>query len=106
DRFRPRFLHSQLVQNPCFFAQVLSAIYRPKEERRDAAPDQTKRNLAEAAHGLLESWVGVPGVKSDGTIDADALNKWVTEARKICGASGRIEVCDIKIGEQLAYGPL
>jgi hypothetical protein len=102
-QFEPKLLHLELSRNPSFFAEVLSAIYRGKNEPKDAPVDQAKRNLAEAGHGLLESWTGIPGANSDGTVDAEVLNSWIVEARKICAANGRIEVCDIKIGEQLSY---
>lgn len=103
--FKPKILHSELARNPGFFAEVLSAVYRAKGQPRDETPDQAKQNLAEAGHDLLDSWVGLPCAKSDGTIDANALNIWITEARKVCTANERIEVCDIKIGEQLSYAP-
>ena len=105
NRFQPKVLHSELSRNPSFFAEVLSAIYRVKDQPKAEKPDPAKQNLAEAARGLLESWVGLPGAKSDGTIDANALSSWVTAARKICATNGRIEVCDAKIGEQLSYAP-
>jgi hypothetical protein len=105
DHFEPKILHSELSRNSRFFAEVLSAIYRAKNQPPDASPDQAKQNLAEAGRCLLESWVGIPGAKSDGTIDTNALNNWVTDARKICTGNGRAEVCDAKIGEQLSYAP-
>ena len=30
---------------------------------------------------------------------------WVDDARKLCTASDRIEICDVKIGEQLSCAP-
>jgi len=105
NHFQPKILHSELSRNPSFFAEVLSVTYRAKNQPKDENPDQAKQNLFEAGHSLLESWLGIPGTKSDGTIDAMALNDWVAESRKICTASGRIEVCDSQIGEQLSYAP-
>jgi hypothetical protein len=102
DHFVPKILHSELSRNPRFFVEVLEAVYRPKGQPRDENPDQAKQNLAEAGHSLLESWLDIPGKKSDGTIDAEVLNNWITEARTLCSANGRIEVCDLKIGEQLS----
>lgn len=106
DHFEPKVLHSELARNPGFFVEVLSAVYRAKGQPKDENPDQAKQNLAEAGHSLLESWTGIPGRKSDGTIDADFLKDWVTQARKLCAANGRLEVCDSCIGEQLSYAPL
>jgi hypothetical protein len=106
NRFEPKILHSELSRSANFFAEVLSVVYRAKDQPKDENPDPTKQNLAEAVNNLLESWAGIPGRKFDGTVDADILRDWVTEARKICAANGRIEVCDSCIGEQLSYAPL
>ena len=54
---------------------------------------------------MLDSWREIPGKKLDGTIDSDALKRWIAEAREICAGSGRDEVCDLKIGRQLSYAP-
>jgi len=105
DHFEPKILHSELSQNPSFFAEVLSVIYRAKNQPKDEKSDQAKQNLAEAGRSLLESWVRLPGAKSDSAIDSNAMSTWIAEARKICVANGRIEVCDLKIGEQLSYAP-
>jgi hypothetical protein len=101
NRFEPKLLHSELSRNAGFFAKVLSVLYRAKNHPPDEKPDPQKQNLWQASRDLLESWLGIPGKKSDGTIDADILRSWVTEAREICIANGRIGVCDSKIGEQL-----
>ncbi|MHB8521885.1 MAG: alpha-crystallin domain-containing protein [Limisphaerales bacterium] len=105
DHFAPTVLHAELSRNSAFFAEVLSVIYRAKDQPKDEKRDPTTQRLAEAGHDLLESWARLPGAKTDGTIDADALKNWVTEARRLCTANGKIEVCDLKIGEQLSYGP-
>lgn len=102
DHFQPTLLHSELSQNPLFFAEVISAAYRARNQPKDENPDQMQRNLALAGYSLLESWVGIPGAESAGTIDGNALRTWIVGARKICAANGRIEICDEKIGEQLS----
>lgn len=105
DHFEPKILHSELSRSAIFFAEVLSAVYRAKDQPKDEIPDPAKQNLAEAGHNLLESWVEIPGKKSDGTVDAEFLKDWVTEARTICTGNGRIGICDLQIGEQLSYAP-
>jgi hypothetical protein len=104
--FQPKLLHSELCKRPAFFGEVLSAIYPGKGEARSQKPDPVKENLSRAAAKLLDSWVGIPGTKTDGSVDSDILNAWITEARKTCTTSGRAEVCDVKIGEQLSYAPV
>jgi hypothetical protein len=105
DNFEPKILHSELSRNASFFTEVLSVVYRAKGQPKDENPDPAKQNLAEAGRGLLESWEGIPAAMSEGQIDANALKEWVTQARKMCTANGRIEVCDSQIGEQLSYAP-
>ena len=105
DHFVPKVLHSELARKPSFFAEVLSVVYCPKGQSRHEDPNQTTQHLAEAGYSLLESWFSLPGNRPDGTIDNGALNDWVEEARKICIDIARIEVCDSRIGRQLAYAP-
>src|ERR1035438_9534169 len=65
DHFVPKILHSELSRNPGFFVEVLTAIFRsknePKEENEKADP--AKQALWQAAYHLLDSWTGIPGKK-------------------------------------------
>ena len=83
--FVPKILHSELSQNPGFFVEVLTAIFRSKNEPKEEneKTDPARQALWQAAYHLLESWTGIPGKKSDGTIDSSVLNDWVIEARKL-----------------------
>jgi hypothetical protein len=105
--FSPKTLHAELGQNPAFFAELIEAQFCSKAEAqskdRTVNPDQ--RAIARAAHDLLDSWTGIPGQRPDGSIDAAVLMAWVDDVRKLCTASDRIEICDVKIGEQLTYAP-
>jgi len=105
--FAPNSLHGELSRNPTFFAELISAQFRAKGESCDEGepPDLTKQRVAKAADNLLHSWNGIPGSRPDGSIDPVALKAWVEEARKLCTASDRLEVCDLMIGEQLSYAP-
>ena len=107
DRFVPKALHGELARNPSFFADIISQCYREKHapEPKDDERDEAKINIVMAAHTLLESWLGIPGTTLDGNVDKAALGAWVSEARSLCMANDRIEVCDLKIGEQLSYSP-
>ncbi len=81
DYFEPKVLHSELSRNAGFFAEVISAVYRAKDQPKVEDNDPRNQHLAEAAYTLLESWEDIPGRKSDGTIDGDVLSNWVTKAR-------------------------
>jgi len=53
----------------------------------------------------VDSWARLPGTRPDGSIDPAVLKAWVDDARKLCAATDRIEICDVKLGEQLACAP-
>ncbi len=107
NRFAPKALHGELARNPMFFAEIISKCYREKHapQLKDDQRDETKMNIVMAAYTLLDSWLGIPGATLDGNIDKATLEAWVSEARSLCKANDRIEVCDLKIGEQLSYAP-
>lgn len=99
--------HGELSQNPSFFANLIEARYAPKTESRGkrTVPDPDKAAIAQVAYKLLDSWTGIPGARPDGSIDPLVLKTWVDDARKLCAASGRIEACDMMLGQQLSCSP-
>ena len=105
--FAPKTLHAELGRNPGFFAEVIAAQFRAKGEPRDEQKlaDPRKQALAEAAHDLLDSWVGIPGTRADGSIDFATLKNWVDDSRQICEANDRLEICDVMLGEQFSCAP-
>jgi hypothetical protein len=105
--FVPKTLHKELSQNSAFFAEVIAAQFRAKGEVREEGKttDPTIQTRAEAAHDLLDSWIGIPGARPDGSIDPSSLRAWISNARKLCQDNGRIAVCDLMIGEQLSCAP-
>jgi transcriptional regulator with XRE-family HTH domain len=103
----PRTLFRMLQQEPRFFADLLALVFRSRDEPRDErreVPDE-ERARAENAYRLLTSWHILPGSLNGGEIDAEELTAWVRKAREHCKESGRLEVCDSRIGELLAYAP-
>lgn len=105
--FSPKTLQEELTQSPTFFAELIEAefISKAESQNKNRVPDPTKAPLAQAAHRLRESWAKVPGTKADGSIDISLLKSWVEDARKLCTASDRIEICDVMMGDQLSYAP-
>lgn len=99
-----RVLHRALAEDPLFFVELVSLVYRAADEepRELTHLEQAK---ADSAHNLLESWRVVPGARPDGTIDADDLNEWVRTARKFLAEAKRVEVGEQMIGRVLRYGP-
>jgi len=105
--FLPKTLHAELGRNPAFFAELIEAQFCSKAEaqNKDRTVSSDQHAIARAAHDLLHSWTGIPGQRPDGSVDATVLMAWVDDARKLGTASDRIEICDVKIGEQLSCAP-
>jgi hypothetical protein len=105
--FSPKTLHGELSRNPAFFAEVIEAQFITKAESQDKnrIPDPDRAPIAEAAYKLLDSWTGIPGSRPDGSIDSSILKGWVDDARKLCAASDRIEICDVMLGDQMSCAP-
>lgn len=110
DRFSsgsPVTLETRLAEDPAFFEGVIGLVFRSKHDEKDlsAEPDEQKQNLARKAYKLLTEWTRCPGVSEDGTLNADASNDWINEARRITEETGHAEVAQIQIGHVLTHAP-
>jgi len=108
SQYSPKTLHKHLAHSPDFFHEVLSACFRSRnvsESERESASNHDKY-MAEHAFHLLRDWNHIPGTKDDDSIDEQQLNDWCLKVRELAIASGRIEVCDVQIGEMLSRCPL
>jgi hypothetical protein len=103
---QPKLLHQELSQNPLFFVEVLTFLYRSdKEEDNALEPSVEDQTRARLALELLESWEKVPGLGEDGKIIPEQIKTWVEQAREACLTSGRGAIGDQEIGKILAYAP-
>jgi hypothetical protein len=100
----PKVLHRELARNPEFFAEIVSLVYVAEGEEGIVLPEG---DLSRARLGqeLLDSWTVIPGLREDGSVDADQLGRWVATARELLAARGRGAIGDILIGQQLRYSP-
>lgn len=99
-----RVLHRYLAEDPAFFTQVISLVFRPRdEETRDLS--ETEMAHERSAHQLLDSWRLVPGTRLDGTLEAGRLISWVSDARTRLAEAHLIEAGERSIGRVLRYGP-
>lgn len=104
---QPTALHQALVDDPKFFASVVSLVYRREgdvDQEPEIPSDQAARS--ERAWDLLRSWATMPGTKDDGTADPEYLRTWVIAAREACSSAGRAAVGDQEIGQALAHAPI
>jgi hypothetical protein len=104
---KPNVLHEELANNPDFFIEVLTWIYKSnkQEEDKEDVSDEVKSNRARNSYELLHSWKRIPGVDKEGNIDADFLWNWINKVRDMAERLGRLEVADIHIGYVLAEYP-
>jgi hypothetical protein len=99
-----RAVYDILGTDPAFFAETLSYVYLAEGEVRDQVSSE-RRAIAEAGQMLISAWRSPPGMRPDGTVDADRLREWVAEARALLADAGRTIHGDYAIGGVLAYVP-
>ena len=116
---RLKSLQAALSSDPGLFVEFLKIVFRGDNEIRVILLDQEKAK-ARQAYRLLEAWKTPPGLvnaqdikdKDDGDIvfprghiDDEILVNWILTARKLAQECGRLEICDSRIGQVLAYAP-
>lgn len=102
----PKTLHEFLENDPLFFAQAVSWIYRSDksdDQKQEEMPDDAAKNRAHAAYDLLHSWKGVPGVGV--IVDEQRLIEWIDTARTQLSITGHHRIGDQQIGKVLARVP-
>jgi hypothetical protein len=113
DTKTPR-LSRAMADDPLFFMQVLSLLYKPEvaEENEEAEQIQdddleklSKRSMAEQAFSLLYHWRTVPAVGPDGVIDEEKLKSWVHTVREKAEQADLLGIADDQIGKIFAAYP-
>jgi len=103
---RPHVLYKELSENPNFFVEVLQCIFPSKSKPSSEEQSEDAKAFAMLALDFLRSWKQMPGVREDGSVNADALRAWVIRARELAAECGRAEVADVYIGYSLAFSPI
>lgn len=100
-------LHQLLRDQPEFFAEVVSHLYKPASGEREPSEGgvEAATMRAHAAFELLGSWRTPPGVEGV-TINRNSLATWVDAARSALMALDRARVGDQTIGKVLYYLPV
>jgi hypothetical protein len=100
-RRAPVVLHRELERNPTFFVDLVSLIYRAKdEESREVSKNE--RDRATIAYEVLQEWQSVPGLPAS----PEETLHWVREARRLLNERNREEIGDICIGHLLSASPV
>ena len=103
-------LERSISESPLSFVQILALLFRRDDGRQDPPEwhieDTEKRAaLGSAAYRLLGRIRRIPGAGDRGEIDAEALSRWVIEARRLCAEYGRGRIGDQYIGQILSRAP-
>ncbi|MGX9148040.1 helix-turn-helix domain-containing protein [Mesorhizobium sp. 128a] len=110
SRRRPKVLLRVLSEQPSLFVEMLSAAFRASEESGIVEPEpedpKHAQTVATQAYRLLELWNYIPGTRDDGTIDGEALETWIKQARALAKAVGREDIADSRIGNLLSASPI
>lgn len=104
DAREPRALFQAMRADPSLFVELVSRVYRGKDEPR-REPSEHDEALAHHAWWVLREWRDLPGRRQDGTIDGDHLQHWVRAARLAFAESDREDIGDEQIGQVLAASP-
>src|SRR3546814_5939677 len=92
------------MSQPVTFVELLCLIYKPRHGEQPELDESAKTN-AETAWRVLRACEHVPGTQKDGSIDADELRAFVTEARRMAIEQDRAGACDTTLGQILAHAP-
>ena len=100
----PRALFAALAREPSQFVDLVSRVYRGKNEP-ERKLDKREAALARHAWWVIRHWRGLPGQREDGTVDSEHLKNWVHDARLAFAESDRADIGDEVIGHVLAASP-
>lgn len=99
----PRILHRAIASDATLFVEAVRVAYQ-KGGTDDVQAEAGKRQLAERAYRLLDSWREPPGW-SNGIMDAGAMNAWVDSAQGQLDAIGKREIGQTLIGMAMSGLP-
>ena len=106
NSIRPKFLERKLSTEPQFFCEIISKIYRSKNDSEiEHKRSDAEKTIAENAWRLLNSWHTPPGIQDDGSLNSNIFSEWLNKVKKICTESGHIEVALTHVGHVLYYSP-
>ncbi|EPY7438582.1 hypothetical protein ACXEJ7_002466 [Klebsiella quasipneumoniae] len=94
-------LYTELLSNPPLFVQLICFAYKPESEK-EYKQDESLMAAAQQAGRVLDQGKGIPGQKSDHSIDEYVFSNWIEEVRKLATENDRSNTTDYIIGEWLS----
>jgi excisionase family DNA binding protein len=101
---QPRALFAALSKDPSRFVELVSRVYRGKNEPRRRL-SKNEEALGQLAWWVLGHWRDLPGRRDDQTVDQEHLTQWVRDARLAFAETDRADIGDEQIGQVLAASP-
>jgi len=97
-------LHRLLAEDPDFFVEVVSLVYRAETEAPKEVSLEDERR-AECGHSVLTEWKTIPGGRDRGGIDGARLRQWLDGASSSLTRADRVTIGHEVIGQMLSASP-
>lgn len=108
---KPKNLYKLMSQKPDEYFGILSQVYLPQEEElKEVEIQKIKENpnyqdFLKTGWDILNSFNLIPSLQIDGSIDGEALKKWVDDVRNLAQKNHRVKITDDCIGKLIAQYP-
>jgi len=99
-----KHLYAELLSDSALFMELICLVYKASHATVVEVGENQKA-AAEHAWRVLHEGRGVPGLQNDGTIDLEAFQNWIRNARQSAADKNRTAVTDVTIGQWLSSCP-
>jgi len=100
---RAKALYSAVTSQPQVFVDILCLVYKPESQDGPTESSDRVRTAARTACSVLRACRTLPGTQPDGSIDEEALVRFIDAARTLCKVADRLTMCDQTLGQILAH---
>ena len=100
----PDALHSLLAEDPEFFVEMLSVVFRAEGEEPMEVSQQDEIRAA-SGYSVFQSWRTIPGHDNGGGVDSAKLRQWIESAIPALEKARRVKIGHQMIGQMLSDGP-
>lgn len=103
---QPIALERQLSSIPEFFCEIISLLYRSKNDSDNKKkPRSENKGLATNAYKLLDAWKTPPGTDEENLFSEKNFSSWLKKVKTITKKTGHYTVAMLEVGEVLFYSP-
>jgi hypothetical protein len=97
---------SELSQDPTFFWEFFQMVYGSKHEAGTSQKSsEVVKERAVNAYRVLEAWQTPPGLRKNGTFDAQHFEEWLNHVRELCSGSDYLDIVLSQVGKVLVHTP-